>query len=107
VGSKVATQLTRRSANWLRFGIGSEPVYVLDLGDRVLFLGFNRMCARTSGVQLEQEFAQLVTVREGLVTHDEVWFRWEEGLRAAGLDPDAIALPKRESAGQVATGSSP
>jgi ketosteroid isomerase-like protein len=84
-----------------------EPAYILDLGDRVLFLGFNRMRARTSGVQLEQEFAQLVTLREGLVTRDEVWFRWEAGLRAVRLEPDAIALPKRDRAGQAATGSSP
>ena len=70
-----------------------EPAYILDLGDRVLFLGFNRMRARTSGVPLEQEFAQLVTLRGGLVTRDEVWFHWKEGLRAAGLDPDAFALP--------------
>jgi hypothetical protein len=26
-----------------------------------------------------------------------------EGLRAAGLDPDAVALPKRGKAGQVAS----
>jgi ketosteroid isomerase-like protein len=72
-----------------------EPAYILDLGDRVLFLGFNRMRAHASGVQLEQEYAQLVTVRDGLVIRDEGWFRWDEGLRAAGLDPDAVALPKR------------
>lgn len=84
-----------------------EPAYILDLGDRALVLGFNRMHARTSGVQLEQEFAQLVTLRKGLVTHDEVWFQWGEGVRAAGLDPDAIALPRRGKAGQVASNSSP
>ena len=77
-----------------------EPAYILDLGDRVLFLGFNRMRARSSGVRLEQEMAQLVTLGEGLVTRDEVWFQWDEGLRAAGLDPDAIALPRRGKAGQ-------
>jgi ketosteroid isomerase-like protein len=80
-----------------------EPAYILDLGDRVLLLGFNRMRARSSGVQLEQEYAQLVTVREGLVTRDESWFRWEEGLRAAGLDPDAIAFPVREKTSQAAS----
>src|SRR2546426_12224343 len=53
------------------------------------------MRARASGVKLEQEYAQLVTMREGLVTRDESWFRWEEGLRAVGLDRDAVALPKR------------
>jgi ketosteroid isomerase-like protein len=78
-----------------------EPAYILDLGDRMLFLGFSRGRARTSGVQLDQEYAQLVTVRDGLVTRDESWFRWEEGLRAAGLDPEAIALPSRGRAEQA------
>lgn len=83
-----------------------EPAYILDLGDRVLFLGFNRMRARASGVELEQEHAQLVALREGLVARDESWFQWEEGLRAAGLDPDAFAFPRRGKAGQVASSSS-
>jgi ketosteroid isomerase-like protein len=82
-----------------------EPAYIFDFCDRVLFLGFNRGRARTSGVSLEQEYAQLVTTREGLVTRDESWFRWDEGLRAAGLDPDVVALPKRRKAGQVASSS--
>jgi ketosteroid isomerase-like protein len=82
------------------------PAYILDFGDRLLSLGFFRARGQASGVQLEQEYAQLVTVREGLVTRDEGWFSWEEGLQAAGLDPNAIVLPKREKAGQVASSSS-
>jgi ketosteroid isomerase-like protein len=77
-----------------------EPTYALDLGDRYLFLGFNRSRARASGVQLEQQVAQLVTVREGLVTHDQFFFSWEAGLRAAGLDPEAIALARSDKEGQ-------
>jgi hypothetical protein len=77
-----------------------EPAYILDLGDRVLNLGFQHARGRASGVNLEQEVAQLVTGREGLVTHDVHFFSWEEGLRAAGLDPDAIALPSRVKARQ-------
>jgi ketosteroid isomerase-like protein len=69
------------------------PAYILDLGGHVLLLGFNRSRARASEVRLEAEFAQLVTVREGLAVHDQAFFSWEEGLLAAGLDPDAIALP--------------
>jgi ketosteroid isomerase-like protein len=80
-----------------------EPAYILDLGDRVLFLGFNRSRARASEVQLEAEFAQLVTLREGLGAHDQAFFSWEEGLRAAGLDPDAIALPVRGTTSQAAS----
>ena len=84
------------------FPLRFEPAYVLDLGDRVLALGFQRAQGRASGVELEQEFAQLVTVREGLVARDQAWFTWEEGLRAAGLDPDFLALPSREKLGSSA-----
>src|SRR5919198_1844 len=80
-----------------------EPTYVVDLGDRLLTLGFNRSHARASGVQLEQEFAQLVTMREGLVAHHIAFFSWEEGLRAAGLDPDVVALPARRKTGETAS----
>jgi ketosteroid isomerase-like protein len=84
---------------WGQFAL--EPAYVLDLGDRVLFLGFQHARGDASGVQLKQENAQLVTVREGLATRDVHFFTWEEGLRAAGLDPAAIALPKRGNVRQV------
>jgi hypothetical protein len=77
-----------------------EPAYILDLGDRVLNLGFQHARGQASGVALDGEFAQLNTLREGLVMREQAWFRWEEGLRAAGLDPDAIALPKRGRAGR-------
>jgi ketosteroid isomerase-like protein len=82
------------------------PAYILDLSDRLLLLGFFRARGQASGVQLEEEYAQLLTLREGLATRDEGWLRWEEGLQAAGLDPNAIALPKRGKAGQEASSSS-
>jgi ketosteroid isomerase-like protein len=70
-----------------------EPAYILDLGDRLLNLGFGHFPARASEVQLGGEAAQLVTVRDGLITRDQIFFSWGEGMRAAGLEPDAIALP--------------
>jgi ketosteroid isomerase-like protein len=79
-----------------------QPAYMLDLGDRVLNLGFWRSQARASTVPLEQELAQLVTLRDGLATRDQNFFSWEEGLRAAGLEPDAIALPSRTRAAEAA-----
>jgi ketosteroid isomerase-like protein len=80
------------------------PVYILDLGDRLLNLGFWRVQGRASGVRLEQEFAQLVTLRDGLVIRDQNFFSWEEGLRAAGLEPDAIALPSPAKAAEAVGG---
>ena len=73
-----------------------EPAYVVDLGDRVLALGIAH--ARAGGVELEEEFAQIVTLRDGLVSHDgpSGLIRWDDALRSAGLDPDAIALPRHK-----------
>jgi ketosteroid isomerase-like protein len=93
--------LSEFAESWDRWEL--EPAYILDLGDRVLCLGFFRVRGQASGVQLEEEYAQLVTLRDGLVARDEGWLRWEEGLRAAGLDPDAVALPTRGNAPQVAS----
>jgi ketosteroid isomerase-like protein len=78
-----------------------EPAYFVDLGDRLLNLGFWRNRARASGVQLEPELAQVVTVRNGVIVRDQNFLSWEEGLRAAGLDPDAVHLPSRDKTGQV------
>jgi uncharacterized protein len=80
-----------------------EPAYILDLGDRVLSLGFWRSQARTSGVPLEVDYAELATLRDGLITHHQDFFSWEEGLRAAGLDPHAIALPARGQTSKAAS----
>ena len=55
-----------------------------------------RLLGNVSGLELEREWAQLATLRGGLVTHEQYFFGWDKGLRAAGLDPDAIALPSRE-----------
>jgi len=76
------------------WGSHLEPTYMLDMGARVLNLGIWHTRGRASDVQLEQEIAQLVTVRAGLAMRDQTFFSWEEGLRAAGLDPAAISLPR-------------
>jgi ketosteroid isomerase-like protein len=77
------------------WGSELEPLYMLDLGDRLLNLGFWNFRGRASGVPLEEEMAQLVTVRDGLVIRDQTFNSWQEGLRAAGLEPDGISLPRR------------
>jgi hypothetical protein len=85
------------------WGSELEPVYVLDLGDRLLNLGLWHIRGRASGVPLDQELAQLVTLRAGLVIRDQNFNSWEEGLQAAGLDPGIIALPVRRRASQGAS----
>jgi ketosteroid isomerase-like protein len=85
------------------WGSELEPLYVLDLGDRVLNLGLWHTRGRTSGVPLDQELAQLVTLRDGFVIRDQTFWSWEEGLRAAGLEPGAISLPVRGKTSQKAS----
>ena len=70
-----------------------RPATVLDLGDRLLALGTVRLPGTASGLELEREIAQLMTLRGGLVAREQDFLAWEAGLRAAGLDPDALALP--------------
>jgi ketosteroid isomerase-like protein len=76
-----------------------EPAYIVDLEDRrVLILGTAHGCL--SGVELEEEFAQIVTVRDGLVAHDgpSGLIPWGEALQTAGLDPDGLPIV-RQAAG--------
>ena len=84
------------------WGSELEPLYVLDLGDRLLNLGLWHIRGRASGVPLDEELAQLVTLRDGLVIRDQNFWSWEEGLRAAGLEPDAISFPVRGKTKQTA-----
>lgn len=65
-----------------------RPVRALDFGDRVLALGSFRGKARASGVEWEQPFSQLVTLSSGLVARDRFFYSWEQGLQAAGLEPE-------------------
>ena len=64
-----------------------RPDRALDLGDRVLALGRFRGKARASGVEWEQDFSQLVVLEKGQVVRDRFFYSWEQGLRAAGLEP--------------------
>jgi ketosteroid isomerase-like protein len=85
------------------WGSELEPLYVLDLGDRLLSLGLWHTRGRASGVPLDENLAQLVTLRDGLVVRDQTFWSWEEGLRAAGLEPDAIRFPVRAKTTQTTT----
>jgi ketosteroid isomerase-like protein len=68
------------------------PEIVIDLGDRVLVLGRIRLSGNASGMELESEVGQLLTLRGGLIAHEQEFLAWDQGLRAAGLDPDANAV---------------
>jgi ketosteroid isomerase-like protein len=73
-----------------------RPERALDFGDRVLALGSFRGTARAGGIEWEQDFSQLVTLENGLVVRDRFFYSWEQGLRAAGLDPERWSSPGSE-----------
>lgn len=72
-----------------------RPAVCFDTGDRIVTLGHVRLPGRASGLVFETEFAQVLTLRRGVVATEHEFWSWEKGLRAAGLDPDALALPTR------------
>jgi ketosteroid isomerase-like protein len=81
------------------------PAAVLDMGDRFIVLGHLRLPGNVSGLELDSEFAQLLTVRDGLCAREQEFMSWDKALRAAGLDPDAIALPARGQTSKAASGA--
>lgn len=83
-------------ANW-----ELKPVAVVDLGNGGLALGTLRLPGRVSGLEFESEISQLMLPRRGLVVQQRDFLSWDDGLRAAGLDPGAIALPARPGSRQA------
>ena len=66
---------------------------MLDLGERFLLLGRLRVSGPESRIELDGSFAQLLTVAGGLITREQDFRSWDEGLSAAGIERSAIALP--------------
>ena len=56
-----------------------------DLGDSVLWLGRVKMRGSASHVELDQEFAALIRLREGQVVTVRAFLVWREALEAVGL----------------------
>jgi ketosteroid isomerase-like protein len=56
-----------------------------DLGDSVLRLGHLRIRGRTSGVEIESEFAMIIVLRDGLIVASRDYLSHAEALEAAGL----------------------
>jgi hypothetical protein len=76
---------------WDRFELA--PIVVVDRGESLIVLGATQLHFTSSGVELENQVAQLLTIERGLVTHERDFFRWDDALRAAGLDPTSLDLP--------------
>ncbi len=78
---------------WDRFELA--PAVIVDLADSLIVLGASRVHGRASGIELDFEVAQLLTIERGLVTRERDFFRWDDALRAAALDRGALDLPGR------------
>ena len=90
---------------WARYEL--RPVAVVDLGDRAVSLGTLRLPGNVSGLEFESEISQLQVPCGGLIAHQHDFLSWDDGLRAAGLDPEAIALPPRPGSRRVTSGVGP
>jgi ketosteroid isomerase-like protein len=66
-------------------GFTSQIQEIRDLGESVLLLGHLDASGRTSGIELSQEFGQLVTFRDGKILRAEDFLGHAEALEAAGL----------------------
>lgn len=71
------------------------PVLVVDLARSLIVLGRTRVHGPASGIELDLEIAQLLTLERGLVTRERDFNHWDDALRAASLDPAALDLPSR------------
>ena len=71
------------SAEWgeVRF----EPVEVLDLGERLLFLGGVKGSGVSSGAAVESDWGVLFTLSAGRLIREQPFFDRQEALEAAGL----------------------
>jgi hypothetical protein len=78
---------------WDRFELA--PAVLVDLADSLIVLGAGRVRGAGSGIELDLEVAQLLTMERGLVVHERDFFRWDDALRAARLDPAELHLPGR------------
>ncbi len=58
---------------------------VRDLGDSVLWLGRVQIRGSTSQIELDQEFANHLLLRDGKIARAEGFLSWQAGIQAAGL----------------------
>ena len=72
-----------RSEAW--GGLMNQIQEIRDLGESVLILGHLDVAGRTTGIESNQEFGQLVTFRDGKILRSEDFLSHAEALEAAGL----------------------
>ena len=63
----------------------ATPEEILDAGDEVVVVVFQRGVGRSSGVPVERRVGQVWTVRDGMAVRWQIFKDREEALAAAGL----------------------
>ena len=66
-------------------GFTSQVQEIRDLGESLLLLGHLEVSGRTTGIELGQEFGQLVTFRDGKILRSQDFLSHAQALEAAGL----------------------
>jgi ketosteroid isomerase-like protein len=62
-----------------------ELVEIHDAGEKVVAVMRQRGRSKSSGLEVDMEFAQVFTLRDGIQTHMQMYASGEEGLKAAGI----------------------
>jgi hypothetical protein len=78
-----------------------EPVELIDLGERLVLLAKLRMRGQASGVALNEEFASVVTLKNGRAFRDQGYSSHVAALEAVGLAASAPSSePRRAKLGR-------
>jgi uncharacterized protein len=82
-GEEAAGALRRIFEVWADFSV--RPEEFIDAGEKVVVVARSRGTARSSGMQLDQVFAYVWTVRDGRLARNEVFADRGVALREAGV----------------------
>ena len=83
-GSQARLSVQRRwHAEWGEFRI--ESTEVIDLGDRVVMLGYVRGSGLSSGAGIDSEWGVVCTIAAGWIVREQVFLDHGEALEAVGL----------------------
>ncbi len=66
-------------------GFTSQVQEIRDLGESLLLLGHLEVSGRTTGIELGQEFGQLVTFRDRKILRSQDFLSHAQAIEAAGL----------------------
>jgi ketosteroid isomerase-like protein len=64
-----------------------HPKELIDLGERLVVLADMPMRAQASGLTLDEAYASIWDLEDGMIVRAQDFLRHDEALRAAGLDP--------------------